>query len=107
MSQDKIVTCFHEYVMKKYKYYESILCHSNSKSSNKVLHHSYKPKLWQTCQISAIGNIKYTRWGNMKTKKKGGRRGTTSSSTKSGNKGLISKTAGSTNAGKKALATNL
>ena len=36
MSQDKIVTCFHEYVMKKYKYYESILCHSNSKSSNKV-----------------------------------------------------------------------
>ena len=36
MSQDKIVTCFHEYVIKKYKYYESILCHSNSKSSNKV-----------------------------------------------------------------------
>ena len=36
MSQDKIVTCFYEYVMKKYKYYESILCHSNSKSSNKV-----------------------------------------------------------------------
>ena len=36
MSQDKIVTGFYEYVMKKYKYYESILCHSNSKSSNKV-----------------------------------------------------------------------
>ena len=38
MSQDRIVTCFHEYVMKKKKEVRSIstLYHSNSKSSSKV-----------------------------------------------------------------------
>ena len=37
MSQDRVVTCFHEYVMKK-KEVRSIttLYHSNSKSSSKV-----------------------------------------------------------------------
>ena len=70
------------------------------------------PNCSRTCQISAIRNIKSTRGDNKrrkttKKKKKKRRRGTTSSSTKPRNKGLISKTTGSTNAGKKALTTTL
>ena len=37
MSQDRVVTCFHEYVMKKKEVRNiSTLYHSNSKSSSKV-----------------------------------------------------------------------
>ena len=65
------------------------------------------PNCGRTFQISAIGNIKCTRRGNKKRK-------TTTTTTakrkkkkKKERKGLISKMAGATNVGKKALAMTL
>ena len=73
MSQGKIVTWFHEYVMKKYEvlaFYIIAIAKVVTKCSIIVTN----PNYGKTCQISDIGNIKCTKWGNKrrKTTKKGG-----------------------------------
>ena len=102
---EEIVTCFHEYAMKKYKVLAS--CHSNSKEKvakcsiitnpncGKHTSNNYRRK-----HISVLCD-------RTKTEKQRKGKGTASSSMKSENETLISKTTRPTNVGKKTLTTTL
>ena len=107
VTKEKVVTCFHEYAMKRYEVLAS--CHSNSKKKKVVAKCSiitnpncgkHTPNNYCRKHISVLCD-------KTKTEKQKKGKGTTPSSMKSGNETLISKMTRSTNAGKKALTTTL
>ena len=111
MSQDRIVTCFHEYLMKKKKKnYEVLVLYIIAivkivaKCSIMVTNPNCGKHTSNKCyrkHISVLDEI--IKEGKQKRRKME----TASSSTESRNKSLISKTVGPINARKKALATAL
>ena len=109
MSQDRVVTCFHEYVMKK-KMYEVLVLYIIAivkvvaKCSIMITNPNCGKHMPNKCyrkHISVLDEV--IKEGKQKEEKKE----TASSSTESKNEGLISKMARPTNARKKALAAAL
>ena len=106
VTEEKVVTCFHEYAMKKYEVLVS--CHSNSKKKRiakcSIITNpncgKHMPNNYCRKHISVLCDIT-----KIEKQRKG--KGTTPSSMESGNETLISKMTRPTNAGKKVLTMTL